>query len=246
LTLRECPATMRACAHLRLVEGTCMYAVVATGGKQYRVAVDDEVVVEKLDAAVGDTVSFETLLVADGDSVTVDRGSLESATVSAEVLEHFKGDKVMVFKFKRRKGYKRTKGHRQQQTRVRITDVTFTGAPKRTTAKAEATSKPETPAKSATKKPAAKKASASKETAAKKPAAKKAPAKKASVAEATAGDADVAVTEETAAKKPAAKKAGTSKETASKKPAAKKAAAKAKTEESTGEPGEEESSKAAE
>jgi large subunit ribosomal protein L21 len=89
-----------------------MYAVVATGGKQYRVAVDDVVVVEKLDAAVGDTVTFETLLLADGDSVTIDAESLQSATVSAEVLEHFKGDKVVVFKFKRRKGYKRTRGHR--------------------------------------------------------------------------------------------------------------------------------------
>src|SRR5512139_2054507 len=100
-----------------------MYAVVSTGGKQLRVAKDDVVVVEKLDSAVGDTVKFDVLFVSDGDKVTVDPAEASAATVTAEVLEHFKGEKAVIFKFKKRKGYKRLKGHRQNQTRVRITDV---------------------------------------------------------------------------------------------------------------------------
>lgn len=114
-----------------------MYAVVATGGKQLRVAKDDLVVVEKLDAAVGDAVTFDVLMVADGDAVTVDPAEVASAKVSAEVVEHFKGDKAIIFKFKKRKGYKRLRGHRQDLTRVRITDVSL-AAPKKTTRKAAA------------------------------------------------------------------------------------------------------------
>jgi len=100
-----------------------MYAVVSTGGKQYRVAKDDVVVIEKLDAAVGETVNFDVMFLSDEDTVAIDPAQLESASVTAEILEHFKGDKVMIFKFKKRKGYKRTRGHRQVLTRVRITDV---------------------------------------------------------------------------------------------------------------------------
>jgi large subunit ribosomal protein L21 len=100
-----------------------MYAVVATGGKQLKVAAGDEVVVEKLDAAPGDTVNFSVIFLADEGEITVDPDALASASVTAEVLEHFKGEKAVVFKFKKRKGYKRTKGHRQPLTRVRITDV---------------------------------------------------------------------------------------------------------------------------
>jgi len=112
-----------------------MYAVVSTGGKQLRVAKDDVVVVEKLDSAVGDKVTFDVLFVADGDKVTIDPAEAAAATVTAEVLEHFKGDKAVIFKFKKRKGYKRLKGHRQEQTRVKITDVSLT-APKKTAKKA--------------------------------------------------------------------------------------------------------------
>jgi len=112
-----------------------MYAVVSTGGKQLRVAKDDVVVVEKLDSAVGDKVTFDVLFVADGDKVTIDPAEAAAATVTAEVLEHFKGDKAVIFKFKKRKGYKRLKGHRQEQTRVRITDVKVSAA-KKTTRKA--------------------------------------------------------------------------------------------------------------
>lgn len=118
-----------------------MYAVVSTGGKQLKVAKDDVVVVEKLDSAVGDKVTFDVLFVADGDTVTIEPAKASSAVVTAEVLEHFKGEKAVVFKFKKRKGYKRLKGHRQQQTRVRITDVSMS-APKKTARKPAAKAEP--------------------------------------------------------------------------------------------------------
>jgi large subunit ribosomal protein L21 len=100
-----------------------MYAVVSTGGKQLKVEKGTEAVVERLAAEVGETVTFDVLFVADGDDIVVDTDALATATVTAEVLEHFRGQKVVVFKFKKRKGYKRLKGHRQEQTRVRVTDV---------------------------------------------------------------------------------------------------------------------------
>lgn len=111
-----------------------MYAVVATGGKQLRVEKDEIVVVEKLDAAVGDSVTFDVLMVADGDAVSVTADELASAKVTAEVVEHFKGEKAVVFKFKKRKGYKKLRGHRQELTRVRISDVAL-DAPKKATKK---------------------------------------------------------------------------------------------------------------
>jgi large subunit ribosomal protein L21 len=114
-----------------------MYAVVSTGGKQLKVETGMEAVVEKLDAAVGETVNFDVLFVADDDSIVTAADALASASVTAEVVEHFKGDKAVVFKFKKRKGYKRLKGHRQLQTRVRITDVSLSGGTKKAAAKAE-------------------------------------------------------------------------------------------------------------
>ena len=161
-----------------------MYAVVKSGGKQHKVETGSLVTVEKLDAAVGETVTFEVLFVSDGETIAVNADELASATVTAEVVEHFKGDKVIVFKFKKRKGYKRTRGHRQNLTTVKVTDISTTGAKKAAASKA----KPavvKTPA-AAKKAPAAKPAAARKapaakaEAAAKKPAAqKKAPVKKA-------------------------------------------------------------------
>jgi large subunit ribosomal protein L21 len=100
-----------------------MYAIVATGGKQYKVANDDVIEVEKLPAEPGETVELKALALVDGDKVTVDADELAKAKVTGEVLEQFKGEKKIVFKFKRRKGYKRTRGHRQQLTRVKITSV---------------------------------------------------------------------------------------------------------------------------
>ncbi len=119
-----------------------MYAVVRTGGKQLRVSKDDVVVVEKLDAGVGDAVTFDVLMVADGDAVNVAPEELASAKVTAEVVEHFKGEKALVFKFKKRKGYKSLKGHRQNLTRVRITDVALS-AKKKTAKKAAQPEAPE-------------------------------------------------------------------------------------------------------
>jgi len=114
-----------------------MYAVVNTGGKQLKVEKDTIEVVEKLDAQPGDLVSLDVLFVADGDAVVTDPASLAAATVTAEVIEHFKGEKKVVFKFKKRKGYKRLKGHRQQQTRIRITDIALTGGSKPAAKKTE-------------------------------------------------------------------------------------------------------------
>lgn len=104
-----------------------MYAIVATGGKQIKVAAGDVVTVEKLDAAVGESVTFDVIFLADGEEITVDPTALAAAKVTGEVVEQFKGEKALVFKFKKRKGYKRLKGHRQNLTKVRITDVVAAG-----------------------------------------------------------------------------------------------------------------------
>jgi large subunit ribosomal protein L21 len=112
-----------------------MYAIVATGGKQLKVATGDVVTVEKLDAAAGENVTFDVIFLADDDTIVVDPAELASAKVTGEVLEHFKGEKAIIFKFKKRKGYKRLKGHRQQLTKVRITDISAKAAPKKAAAK---------------------------------------------------------------------------------------------------------------
>jgi large subunit ribosomal protein L21 len=122
-----------------------MYAVVATGGKQLKVAAGDEVVVEKLDAPVGETVNFNVIFLADEGEITVDADALASASVTAEVLEHFKGEKAVIFKFKKRKGYKRLKGHRQNLTRVRITDVVAAAPKKKAAPRKKAAEKVEEP-----------------------------------------------------------------------------------------------------
>lgn len=112
-----------------------MYAVVATGGKQLKVAIGDVVAVEKLAAAVGETVKFDVIFLASEDEIVVDPEKLAAASVTAEVVEHFKGEKAIIFKFKKRKGYKRLKGHRQDLTKVRITDVAAGAAKKKAAAK---------------------------------------------------------------------------------------------------------------
>ncbi|HET6499103.1 MAG TPA: 50S ribosomal protein L21 [Coriobacteriia bacterium] len=109
-----------------------MYAVVSTGGKQLKVEKGAEAVVERLSADVGAVVSLDVLLVADGERVMVHPDEVAAASVTAEVVEHFRGSKAVVFKFKKRKGYKRLKGHRQEQTRLRITDITLSGGGRET------------------------------------------------------------------------------------------------------------------
>ncbi len=150
-----------------------MYAVVNTGGKQAKVEVGTVVAVDKLKAKVGDTVSLPVLMIADGDKVLATPAEVAAAGVTAQVLEHFLGEKQMVFKFKKRKGYKRTKGHRQQLTSVVILDIAVEGAAKPKAKKAEAAPKAEKPAapKKAEAAPKAEKPAAPK---AEKPAAPKA------------------------------------------------------------------------
>ena len=101
-----------------------MYAVIQTGGKQYRVAEGETLRVEKLSASPGDKLSFSPLLFADdGGNVQVGKPEVSGITVEAEVLGDGKGEKIVVFKYKRRKGYARKQGHRQGYTEVRIDSV---------------------------------------------------------------------------------------------------------------------------
>jgi large subunit ribosomal protein L21 len=101
-----------------------MYAVIKTGGKEYRVASGDKVRVETVAASVGSEISFsDVLLVADGDSVKIGRPLLQGAAVKATVLAHGRGDKVQIFKMRRRKHYQKHQGHRQNYTEVRIDSI---------------------------------------------------------------------------------------------------------------------------
>jgi len=100
-----------------------MYAVIETGGKQYRVQKGDLVRVEKLTAASGDKITFPVLLVADGANVKVGKPTVASAAVVATVQGNEKGKKLIVFKYRRRKGYRRKNGHRQEFTAVRIDEI---------------------------------------------------------------------------------------------------------------------------
>jgi large subunit ribosomal protein L21 len=166
-----------------------MYAVVKTGGKQYRVAQDDIILVEKLVVEPGAAIELDqVLMLDDGKATTIGAPLVEGARVAATVIDQTRGDKIIVFKKKRRKDYKRTRGHRQNLTVLRITEILAKGQKARAkVAKKPAEAAPaETPAEetsapavetSAPVEAAAKKAPA-KKTAAKKAAAKKAAAKK--------------------------------------------------------------------
>ena len=97
-----------------------MFAIVRTGGKQYRVAAGDKIAVEKLPGEAGDTVSLgDVLLAGEGSELKATDGLI----VSAEIIAQAKGEKVIVFKKRRRQGYQRTRGHRQHQTTVKITSI---------------------------------------------------------------------------------------------------------------------------
>jgi large subunit ribosomal protein L21 len=101
-----------------------MYAVIATGGKQYRVEKGGVLRIEKLTAELGSTVEFnQVLLIADGENVSLGKPLLAGGKVLATVEKHAKGDKVTIVKFRRRKHYLRQKTHRQQYTQVRVTDI---------------------------------------------------------------------------------------------------------------------------
>jgi len=100
------------------------YAIIQTGGKQYRVSEGDVLSVEKLDVEAGKETTFsDVLLVANGDKIEIGAPLVSGASVKAEVVEQYKDDKVIAFKFKRRKGYHRTVGHRRQLTELKITKI---------------------------------------------------------------------------------------------------------------------------
>jgi large subunit ribosomal protein L21 len=100
-----------------------VYAIVKTGGKQYKVAVGDTVEVEKLDGAAGATVTLPALLLVDGEDVTSDAKALAGVKVSAEIVAATKGPKINILKAKNKTGYRKRMGHRQQLTQVRVTDI---------------------------------------------------------------------------------------------------------------------------
>jgi large subunit ribosomal protein L21 len=167
-----------------------MYALVKTGGKQYRVSKDDTILVERLRAEEGEQIILnDIVLLGDGDKVTIGTPLVDGAGVSATVVRQTRGPKIIIFRRKRRKNHRRTQGHRQDLTLLKINDIAE-DAKSLKTAKpaAKAAPKKAAPSDAPAKKAAAKKA-APKAAAAKKPAAKKAAPKAA------------------AAKKPAAKKA---------------------------------------
>jgi large subunit ribosomal protein L21 len=142
-----------------------MYAVIKTGGKQYKVAAGDKLKVEKLEGDVGSKVVIDKILMlADGEAVTIGSPLIAGAVVNATVVSHGRGDKVMIFKFRRRKHYRKTQGHRQSYTEILIGDINGKGAVAKAAPAAKvAVAKPATekaPAKAAAKAPAAKKAKA--------------------------------------------------------------------------------------
>ena len=174
-----------------------MYAVVSTGGKQYRVEAGNELVVERVAGDVGSTITFDRiLLVGDGEAVTVGTPVVDGATVSGTVLGEALGPKLIVFKFKQKATYRRKNGHRQHLTRVRIDEISAGGKQSKPAAKADEPANAE--------KASATEAKA--ETTEKKPARrtteKAKPAAKADAADAAADEAKPKRT-----RKPAAKKA---------------------------------------
>ena len=100
-----------------------MYAVIKTGGKQYRVAQGDKIRVEKLAGDVGAGVTFDEVLMLGGETVSVGKPRVDGATVSATIVAQDRAKKIIVFKYKRRKGYRRKYGHRQPYTELEITGV---------------------------------------------------------------------------------------------------------------------------
>lgn len=104
-----------------------MYAVIQTGGKQYLAKPGEEVKVEKLEGNVGDTITFErVLLTSDGENINIGKPYLENTKVVGRITRHDRDKKIVVFKYKRRKNYRKKRGHRQGFTKVRIEDIKVT------------------------------------------------------------------------------------------------------------------------
>ena len=151
-----------------------MFAVIKTGGKQYRVAADDVLKIEKIKGEPGEIIQLGEVLVVGGDAVTLGAPTIAGASVAAEVLEQGRGDKVIAFKKRRRKNSRRKRGHRQQFTLLRITEILTDGAKPTIAARPKPERKPkpaETEASDATETDAA-------ETPARAPKAKAKPPKK--------------------------------------------------------------------
>ena len=149
-----------------------MFAVIKTGGKQYKVAKDDVVRVEKLDAKPGSKIAFDNvLMVGDATARTFGTPLVEGASVAGTVMEQGRDDKVLVFKRKRRQGYRRLKGHRQHVTLVKITNI-ITNDKKASPPKKKISTKgnPERKVAAKKKKNTAKKTSSNNKSAVKKPA----------------------------------------------------------------------------
>ena len=152
-----------------------MYALVKTGGKQYRVAKDDTILVERITAEEGAEVILDDIvMLGDGDKVTIGTPRVEGAAVSATVVRQTRGPKIIIFRRKRRKNHRRTQGHRQDLTLLKINAVAEDGK----SLSAKAAPKKAAPKAATAKKAAAKKSAAPKAAAAKKAAPKKAAAKK--------------------------------------------------------------------
>jgi large subunit ribosomal protein L21 len=164
--------------------GTTSYAIVETGGKQYRAEKGATLLVDRISEDEGAKVSLRPVMFRADKQVVLERGELEKVKVEAKVAEHLRGDKIRVFKYKPKKGYRRRAGHRSELTKLEVTEV------KMLTRKPAARKTADSGQRTAEKKPAAKKAPA------RKPAAKKAPAKK----------------RQPARKKPASKRASAKKE----------------------------------
>jgi len=167
-----------------------MYAIVEIAGQQFKVAKDQKVFVHRLEEKEGAKVSFDKVLLLDDGKITIGAPVIENAVVTAKVLGHLKGDKVIVFKKKRRKGFKKKNGHRQYLSEIQIEGISTKAPAKKAAAKTE---EPKAEKKAAPKKAAPAKKAAT--TEAKAPAKKAAPKKAAPKA-----------TSKPAAKKPAAKK----------------------------------------
>jgi len=121
-----------------------MYAIVEIAGQQFKVAKDQKVYVHRLQEAEGSKVTFDkVMLVEDDKNVTIGAPAIEGAAVTAKILGHLKGDKVIVFKKKRRKGYKKKNGHRQYLSEIQIESITASGAKKKVTTKKAAAPKKE-------------------------------------------------------------------------------------------------------
>ena len=188
-----------------------MYAVIRTGGKQYRVEPGDVLVVEKLGGEPGADIAFsDVLMLGDGASVTVGAPTVDGAAVNATLIETRKGEKVRIFKKIRRQGYRRTRGHRQPETVLRVTSITGAGKTAAWDGVVDLTPKALLDAKARNLKAVV----ASLEAAAPVAAPAKAPAKAKAPTKAKAAPAETA--EAAPAEKPAAKKAAPKKAAAKK------------------------------